>query len=210
MVTTGPRIYVACLASYNNGTLHGEWIDANQDEDAIRGAIADMLSRSPFPNVTVDCPDCHGAQGDPLQSAGGVACERCNDTGKVPSAEEWAIHDFEVFGGLKLSEHEDLATVVALAELVEEHGEDVVAAAGDVCSSNEEIADAINNRYRGAYDEPADYAEEIMTDIHDMSEVPDFIRYHIDWQGVARDMELGGDVSFIRRGGQVHVFDNNA
>lgn len=25
-----PEIYVACLASYNNGYLHGQWIDANQ------------------------------------------------------------------------------------------------------------------------------------------------------------------------------------
>lgn len=27
----GPRIYVACLAAYNNGSLHGRWIDADQD-----------------------------------------------------------------------------------------------------------------------------------------------------------------------------------
>lgn len=25
----GPRIYVACLAAYNNGHLHGRWIDAD-------------------------------------------------------------------------------------------------------------------------------------------------------------------------------------
>lgn len=27
------RIYVACLAAYNNGILHGAWIDADQDVD---------------------------------------------------------------------------------------------------------------------------------------------------------------------------------
>ena len=27
---TEPRIYVACLAAYNNGILHGAWIDAAQ------------------------------------------------------------------------------------------------------------------------------------------------------------------------------------
>ena len=26
-----PRIYVACLAAYNNGHLHGAWIDAAQE-----------------------------------------------------------------------------------------------------------------------------------------------------------------------------------
>lgn len=43
---SSPRIYVACLASYNSGTLHGAWIDANQDEDAIQGEIAAMLAES--------------------------------------------------------------------------------------------------------------------------------------------------------------------
>lgn len=45
---TSPRIYVACLAGYNNGYLHGVWIDADQDAGAIRDAIAAMLARSPI------------------------------------------------------------------------------------------------------------------------------------------------------------------
>jgi Antirestriction protein (ArdA) len=32
---TEPRIYVACLAAYNNGYLHGAWIDAIQGEWGI-------------------------------------------------------------------------------------------------------------------------------------------------------------------------------
>jgi len=42
-----PRIYVACLAAYNAGHLHGQWIDADQSADDIREAISEMLSRSP-------------------------------------------------------------------------------------------------------------------------------------------------------------------
>ena len=42
---TNPRIYVACLAAYNNGYLHGAWIDADQDVDEIRDEIATMLAR---------------------------------------------------------------------------------------------------------------------------------------------------------------------
>ena len=45
------RIYVACLASYNNAILYGIWIDANQDEDEIRDAISEMLARSSIPNA---------------------------------------------------------------------------------------------------------------------------------------------------------------
>lgn len=34
------RLYVACLAAYNNGILHGRWINAEQGADAIQQAVA--------------------------------------------------------------------------------------------------------------------------------------------------------------------------
>jgi antirestriction protein len=49
--TDTPRIYVACLAAYNNGKLHGEWIDANQDADDIYTEINAMLAESPEPDA---------------------------------------------------------------------------------------------------------------------------------------------------------------
>ena len=42
-----PRIYVACLAAYNAGRLHGEWIDADQDADVIHEEIQEMLAAMP-------------------------------------------------------------------------------------------------------------------------------------------------------------------
>ncbi len=42
-----PRIYVADLEAYNNGSLHGVWIDATQDLDIIRAQISEMLKSSP-------------------------------------------------------------------------------------------------------------------------------------------------------------------
>ena len=41
------KIDVACLASYNNGILHGAWIDADQDQDEIWAGITGMLKASP-------------------------------------------------------------------------------------------------------------------------------------------------------------------
>ncbi len=38
-----PRIHVACLAAYNNGWLHGVWIDVEDDADAVRDATNAML-----------------------------------------------------------------------------------------------------------------------------------------------------------------------
>lgn len=45
---TGIRIYVACLAAYNNGILHGRWIDALKDAETILDEIGAMLKASPI------------------------------------------------------------------------------------------------------------------------------------------------------------------
>lgn len=45
------RIYVACLASYNNGKLHGVWIDVLDDLDDIQDQINEMLKSSPEPDA---------------------------------------------------------------------------------------------------------------------------------------------------------------
>ena len=47
ITTEKPRIYVACLAAYNNGYLHGAWVDATQDAWAIWGVVQKMLAASP-------------------------------------------------------------------------------------------------------------------------------------------------------------------
>ncbi len=44
---SSPQIYVACLASYNNGCLHGCWIDANQPPDDLHAEVQAMLASSP-------------------------------------------------------------------------------------------------------------------------------------------------------------------
>ncbi len=48
--TATPRIYVACLAAYNNGHLHGEWIDID-NEDQVQDEINNILKTSPIANA---------------------------------------------------------------------------------------------------------------------------------------------------------------
>lgn len=51
-MTTEPRIYVACLAAYNNGTLHGQWIDCEGlDADDLAAEVNAMLAKSPEPRA---------------------------------------------------------------------------------------------------------------------------------------------------------------
>ncbi|WP_018599349.1 antirestriction protein ArdA [Mycobacterium sp. 155] len=47
--TRSPAIYVASLADYNNGILHGAWIDAAREPDEIYADINTMLGSSREP-----------------------------------------------------------------------------------------------------------------------------------------------------------------
>ena len=38
-----PKIYIACLESYNNGFLRGEWISLDIDYEYVQEAIRDIL-----------------------------------------------------------------------------------------------------------------------------------------------------------------------
>jgi antirestriction protein len=165
-----PQIYVADLAAYAAGTLHGEWIDATQDADDIKAAIQEMLRASPD-----------------------------------PGAEEWAIHDYEGFGGLRLSEFEDLETVSKVANLIQEHGP-VFAALVDHYGGTQYLDDAIRameEGYQGEYDDVADWAERFAEDTGASMEN---YQSYIDWERVGRDAELGGDIIALEVDGKVHVF----
>jgi len=45
-----PSIYIACLASYNNGYLHGKWI-AIESYDQVMNEVDEILKSSPIPNA---------------------------------------------------------------------------------------------------------------------------------------------------------------
>jgi antirestriction protein len=46
-----PSIYVASLSDYNNGVLHGTWMDAAREPHAIRADIAALLQKSRQPDA---------------------------------------------------------------------------------------------------------------------------------------------------------------
>lgn len=176
------RIYVASLSDYNNGILHGEWIDATQSAEEIQEAVTAMLANSPSAKE----------YGTP--------------------AEEWAIHDYEGFGKIKISEYESFETVAALAEAIEEHGE-IFADFYSECASGTTVDSAVSDfqdRYRGKYRSIEEYAEEFIDECYSgsLKNIPDFIKYHIDYEGIGRDLELGGDISTIELDGKIHVFSN--
>jgi antirestriction protein len=208
------RIYVACLASYNAGTLHGRWIDVDdKDGDEIAAEVAEMLRGSPYPNVTrVQCKDCSHIQ-DYREND---TCDECGgDLGKpFPSAEEWAIHDHEGFGNM-VGEYTSFDDVAAIAEalngdhalgfrwLVEDRG----------CSVDEAArqADEVQIYQADVHDLAADYAQELFEDMGTREERNRLSQWPfncIDWERAGRDLVIGGDVDEANIGGERFLVTN--
>lgn len=60
----------------------------------------------------------------------------------------------------------------------------------------------LNDRFIGYYDSVVDYAEEIT----DISTVPQYLQYYIDFESLARDIELSGDIISFPTDNQVAIF----
>lgn len=170
-MTNEIKIYVADLAAYNNGYLHGVWIDATLDLEDMQEKINAMLAASP-----------------------------------VDDAEEYAIHDHEGFDGYSLSEYAGLETAHDVALFIEEYpefGAALLSHFGDL----DDAKKAAQDSYCGSHSSLADYAQELT---EETTEIPESLRHYIDYDSMARDMELNGDVFTIKVGyQQVHIFWNH-
>jgi len=122
----------------------------------------------------------------------------------VEDAEEWAIHDYEYFGSLRISENEGVERVVALAEFINEHGDlgaEVLAYyGGDI----EDAQDALENYYHGAHESELDSATNLFDDCY-AHEVPDHLLGYIDYEKFARDLFIS-DYFTMEVNGETHVF----
>ena len=127
-----------------------------------------------------------------------------------PIAEDWAIHDHEHFGGLRLGEFEDIERVAEAAHLIVEHGEVVAALVEHFggLSNLDEAKTYMADAYCGEHENVGCYAYELAHDVFsdEMRAVPEFIRHNIDWNAVGEELEMAGDIFTVQVGRQVHVF----
>ena len=113
-------------------------------------------------------------------------------------------HDFEGFGEYKLSEYEDIDTVVNLAEFINKHGELGAALLGDYSIENAETL--LEERYHGSYDNEIDFAYAIFEDCYSNA-IPENLMCYFDYAAFTRDLFMC-DYFSIEIDGQSHVFSN--
>lgn len=294
-----PRVYIACLASYNNGTLHGAWIDADQEPEDIQDAINQILRDSKYPNVMVECPGCEGEKPDlkvycagsnmpgympdepphPCASMGqaiesltedierhydylvesgqdrdphtgriitnkGEAlrslrtdgmcwfmerhyfisedtmpwedleacgcdpeeyepcdpCPLCHGKGQVPSAEEWAIHDYEDMVGM--GEYASVEEISKHGLAIAEHGE-AWRAFCDLVGTGYATLEDFEEAYCGQYSSEQEYAEQLIGDCYNLQDMMGDLCHYFDYEKLARDLFIS-DCYFDDETG--HVF----
>lgn len=158
-MTTSPQIYIADLAAYNNGILHGAWIDATQSIDSIRDEVDVILGDSP-----------------------------------VDAAEEYAIHDHEGFNGYPINEYDSLEHVYEIACFITEYpdtGADLLAQFNGNMGEAKQHAE---DHYCGHYNSLADFVEELT---ESTTTIPPHLSLYIDYDKMAWDMEMNGDIFSI-------------
>lgn len=177
-----PHIYVSSLADYNQGQLHGVWIDATRDLDDMREEIEEMLCQSP------------------------VLLAEDETTG------DWAIHDSVGFAMVTVHEQDDLETVHRLAVGIEKHGAAFSAWAEVFESNPEQCGlfqEAYLGEYDDldSYGEQLwdDMGRQGLID----SVLPAKVARHtlIGAHSLANDLWLGGDIQIVYKpGGGIWVF----
>jgi len=125
-------------------------------------------------------------------------------------AEEWAIHDFEDFGPLRLGEYDSLEQVACIGSGIAEHGVAYAIWADHVGSSQwAERLDEFADHYQGRWDSARDWAEELLDGIGiDLdASVPDFLAPYVrlDIEAFAADLAL--DYVVVETSDGVYVFD---
>lgn len=160
-----PMVWIACLAAYNDGQLHGEWVDAAVEEDELAAAAQRILASSP-----------------------------------IPGAEEYAIFDTDQFGAFNVGEYDRLETVARVARGIKEHGH-AFGVWAQLHDADPDMLAGFEDAFIGEYDSREDWAREMLDDLNldgflRMGAIPEAIRpyLHVDYEGWARDVELGGEV----------------
>jgi antirestriction protein len=132
-----------------------------------------------------------------------------------PGAEEWAIHDYEGFGPLRLREYESLDLVSEIAQGIAEHGE-AFAAFVELAERDPDRFPFFEDLYKGKWESRVHYAEALLQELgadDELARLPEWLRNNVmvHVEGFADELEANGSVMTMDASdGGVYVFDFEA
>lgn len=155
-----PRVWIGCLAHYNNGSLVGEWFDAENADQITRAQVHGSQGR-----VAWDCEELWVMDHENLPVSGEMS---------PYDAAQWAEALGEVDQDLLPALY---AWIQSGAHTTQGNTELPV------------TSDFIDN-YRGEYTSFRDYVEELCQDAGMFENAPQVCVDYFDWDHYARDEEL--------------------
>ena len=163
-------VCIQCLASYNNGIHHFQWVDLEaliQEGESLDECIAWVMETSP-----------------------------------TPGAEEWIFSDSSGLPSFLQGESVDARLLWAYAQElhgVMEHHKEAYKACCDQLAwivDAEKFEEALVGEGR---------VEDFVEEFFDESELPDWVAQYVDWDALAADLKLNGDLfeagDWVFRGG---------
>ena len=164
-----PRIYVACLAAYNSGYLHGCWINATQETDEIIDQVNAMLKKSPVGYAEEwAIHDYSGFYGISISES--ESFEKISELAQ--KIQEFEDDDYRVNGEV-------------FAQLYQDFGLD-------------EALRMIEEDYIGCYESVSDLAYEQENSNGSLDEIPQHLKGYIDYDAIGRDIELNGEIYVVQ------------
>ena len=170
-------IYVACLAAYNNGRLHGAWIDleGDTDEDDLQEGIAWILATSPEP----------GAEEWAMHDSCGLPSYLSRtESPDLSQLVAWAD---------ELSNYPEEDDREAYRLACEDQGQTI-------------DEDGFRETYCGLFKDGEDYAQELAEELGSVPAGLAWPLNCIDWASAWRDLTFDGYREEPCSGGWVHIF----
>jgi antirestriction protein len=158
---------------------------AKYNSGSIAGAWIDLEDHSDKDSFLAACAELHKDESDP----------------------ELMFQDFEGFPRSMYSESSISDELFAWLQLGEDDRE-LQAVYQDNVDGDGTI-DKAREAFCGKYDSEEDWAAQFLDDTGGLEGVPEHLKNYIDYEAYARDARIGGDIVFVRYGGEVWVFNAN-
>lgn len=172
MANPTPRVWIADLAAYNAGFLHGKWVDAT-DLDAMTEAGERLIKTSPVWAMGMNAEEL-----------------AIHDYDEFPGA---VVSD--------LGEYPNWETVVRIANGLEDHGPAFGAWLGtlDSLDEYENLDERFQECNRGFWDTEEAYAEEYIAEVGwaGVAPIPDELLSYLDMEKIARELFQHGPYTYV-------------
>ena len=163
------EIYLTDLTAYNEGHLVGKWIKLPLTKFDLSQAISEVLTEGEYESGSEDHEEY-------------FITDWCYDSHEFKQIDEYE-NIYELNEQLQLLEDKSDHELKAISFLVTE------GLATDIANAIEKADDVIIHENQ----DMGDVAYELMQDCYNADTLPSIIANHIDYDGIARDLEMDGN-----------------